>query len=75
MYRLDGVHRVDLAAREHEVLRLLAHGRSNRETAEVLVITENTAANHVRSILLKIGAANRTQAVRRASARGWLETG
>jgi DNA-binding CsgD family transcriptional regulator len=36
------------------------------------VITENTAANHVRSILLKTGATNRTQAVRHASSRGWL---
>jgi DNA-binding CsgD family transcriptional regulator len=64
-----------LTVREHEVLRLLAEGRSNREIAETLVITENTAANHVRSILLKTGAANRTQAVRHASSQGWLPAG
>jgi DNA-binding NarL/FixJ family response regulator len=54
------------------VLQLLAEGRSNREIAEMLVIAENTAANHVRSILLKTGAANRTQAASRAISRGWL---
>jgi DNA-binding CsgD family transcriptional regulator len=61
-----------LTAREHDVLQLLAEGRSNREIAEMLVIAENTAANHVGSILLKTGAANRTQAASRAISRGWL---
>ncbi len=51
-----------LTDREVEVLRLLAGGLSNREIGERLYISTNTAANHVRSILLKTGAANRTQA-------------
>ena len=51
-----------LTDREVEVLRLLAAGMSNREIGERLYISSNTAANHVRSILLKTGAANRTQA-------------
>jgi DNA-binding NarL/FixJ family response regulator len=51
-----------LTKREVEVLRLLAAGLSNRAIGERLCITPNTAANHVRSILLKTGAANRTQA-------------
>ena len=51
-----------LTEREVEVLRLLAAGLSNRAIGERLYISTNTAANHVRSILLKTGAANRTQA-------------
>ncbi|HME17170.1 MAG TPA: LuxR C-terminal-related transcriptional regulator, partial [Mycobacterium sp.] len=54
---LDG-----LTDREVEVLRLLAAGLSNRAIGERLYISSNTAANHVRSILIKTGAANRTQA-------------
>ncbi|BBX98886.1 ATP-binding protein [Mycobacterium lacus] len=51
-----------LTEREVEVLRLLAAGLSNRAIGERLYISTNTAANHVRSILIKTGAANRTQA-------------
>ncbi len=51
-----------LTEREVEVLRLLAEGLSNRAIGERLFISTNTAANHVRSILIKTGAANRTQA-------------
>src|SRR5205823_1711416 len=51
-----------LSEREVEVLRLLTAGLSNQEIGERLHISANTAANHVRSILMKTGAANRTQA-------------
>jgi DNA-binding CsgD family transcriptional regulator len=51
-----------LTDREVEVLRLLAAGLSNRAIGERLYISTNTAANHVRSILIKTKAANRTQA-------------
>ncbi|MBV9359179.1 MAG: response regulator transcription factor [Chloroflexi bacterium] len=51
-----------LSDREVDVLRLLASGLSNAEIGARLYISANTAANHVRSILLKTGAANRTQA-------------
>ena len=44
------------------MLRLLAGGLSNQEIGARLHISANTAANHVRSILMKTGAANRTQA-------------
>lgn len=57
----DG-HPDGLTSREVEVLGLLAAGLSNREIAERLYISPNTAANHVRSILMKTRAANRTQA-------------
>jgi DNA-binding CsgD family transcriptional regulator len=51
-----------LTARELDVLRLVVEGLSNREIGERLHISANTAANHVRSILTKTGAGNRTQA-------------
>lgn len=55
-------HPDGLTDREVEVLGLLAAGLSNREIADRLYISPNTAANHVRSILMKTRAANRTQA-------------
>ncbi len=62
-----------LTAREIDVLRLISRGRSNRDIAAELRITENTAANHVRSILIKTGAANRTQVAMMAVARHWVD--
>jgi DNA-binding CsgD family transcriptional regulator len=61
-----------LTARERQVLGLLGQGMSNRRIAGQLHITENTTANHVRSILMKTGAANRTQAAMFASSHGLL---
>jgi DNA-binding CsgD family transcriptional regulator len=51
-----------LTAREQEVLRLLAEGRSNREIAAALFIAPKTASVHVSNILGKLGAASRTEA-------------
>lgn len=51
-----------LTEREVEVLRLIAKGRSNRQIAEELFITENTVANHVKNVLSKTQSANRTEA-------------
>jgi NarL family two-component system response regulator LiaR len=51
-----------LSGREMEVLRLLAQGKSNREIAEQLVITELTVRTHVSNILGKLHLASRTQA-------------
>jgi DNA-binding CsgD family transcriptional regulator/tetratricopeptide (TPR) repeat protein len=65
--RADG-----LTVRETEVLVLLGKGHSNREIAKRLVISENTTANHVRSVLLKTGSVNRTQAAMYAAAQGLL---
>jgi DNA-binding CsgD family transcriptional regulator/tetratricopeptide (TPR) repeat protein len=62
-----------LTVRELDVLRLVAEGRSNREIGERLFISQNTAANHVRSILLKTGAANRTGAAIYAAEHDLLE--
>jgi LuxR family transcriptional regulator, regulator of acetate metabolism len=52
-----------LTSREHEVLRLLAEGASNASIAARLVISEATVKSHVRHILRKLRAANRTEAV------------
>ncbi len=51
-----------LTERELDVLRLVAEGRSNREIAEQLVITEMTVRTHVSNILSKLHLASRTQA-------------
>ena len=51
-----------LTEREIEVLRLLAHGQSNKEIARNLVIGEKTVKTHVSNILGKLGVPSRTQA-------------
>jgi non-specific serine/threonine protein kinase len=50
-----------LTPREREVAALIAHGRSNRQTAQTLVITERTVAAHIEHILDKLGFATPTQ--------------
>jgi LuxR family transcriptional regulator, maltose regulon positive regulatory protein len=59
-----------LSAREMEVLRLLAAGRSNAEIALKLVITLNTTKKHLSNIFGKLAVANRRDAVRRAREMG-----
>jgi DNA-binding CsgD family transcriptional regulator len=63
----DSAAPANLTAREVEVIELVARGLSNREIGARLFISTNTAANHVRSILMKTGATNRTQAARFAT--------
>ena len=55
-----------LTSREHEVLEMLAAGRSNQAIARELVVTLDTVKKHVGHVLGKLGAANRTEAVARA---------
>jgi two-component system, NarL family, response regulator LiaR len=52
---------LQLTEREGEVIRLVAHGQSNREIAKALVISEKTAKAHISNILGKLGLDDRTQ--------------
>ena len=61
-----------LTAREVEVLQLLAEGLPNKSIATRLGISDQTVKFHVASICGKLGAANRTQAVRLAVRRGLI---
>jgi DNA-binding NarL/FixJ family response regulator len=61
-----------LTPREHQVLELLAEGLSNKRIAEQLHISDQTVKFHVAAICAKLGAANRTDAVRRALRRGLI---
>lgn len=62
-----------LTIREVQVLCMVAEGRSNQEIANSLFRSVNTVANHVRHILAKIGAANRTEAAAFAARHGLLK--
>jgi DNA-binding NarL/FixJ family response regulator len=61
-----------LTEREMDVMRAIAAGRSNREIAEQLVITEGTVKNHVSNLIAKLGVRDRTQALIRARELGLL---
>ena len=60
--RADADSESPLTEREHDVLELVATGRTNKEIAAVLNITENTVRAHLRNILDKLHLSNRVQA-------------
>jgi DNA-binding NarL/FixJ family response regulator len=62
-----------LSLREVEVLRLIASGKANKLIASDLAITEETVKGHVKNILSKLGASDRTHAVTIALKRGIIE--
>ena len=68
-------HAVDdlLSDREIEILRGVARGRPNKIIAAELAISENTVKNHIKSILSKLDADDRTHAVTIALRRGYIE--
>jgi DNA-binding NarL/FixJ family response regulator len=68
----DGYEVEQLTPREVQVLELLAEGMSNKAIAARLGISDQTVKFHVASISGKLGAANRTDAVRRAVRRGLI---
>lgn len=62
-----------LTAREIEVLRWLAHGKTSRDTAAILGISADTVNFHVKNATAKLGAANKTAAAVRAVVLGLLD--
>jgi len=60
----------ELTEREHEILGLIAHGRTNDQIAEQLVVSIKTVRNHVSTIFSKLQVADRAQAVVRARDAG-----
>jgi DNA-binding CsgD family transcriptional regulator len=67
----EALERLELTARELEVMALLAAGRTNREIAAELVISDKTASVHVSHILAKLGVRNRVEAASMAHALGF----
>ncbi len=63
----------DLTPRESEVLRLIAAGKSNREIARALFVSEATVKTHVNRIFAKTGSRDRTQAMRYAYTHGYAD--
>jgi DNA-binding NarL/FixJ family response regulator len=63
----------ELTPREAEVLHLIADGRSNREIARALFVSEATVKTHVNRIFAKTGSRDRAQAIRYAYTHGYAE--
>ena len=61
-----------MTPRECDVLRLASAGTSTAEIADQLCLTVGTVRNHISSIINKIGARNRVDAIRIADKAGWL---
>jgi DNA-binding NarL/FixJ family response regulator len=61
-----------LSPRELQVLRQLKQGGTNRQIADALCLSEDTVKTHMKSILSKLGATDRTQAVVIALQRGFI---
>lgn len=69
----DRLARPEPSPREREVLALIAKGRSNKEVASDLGLSEDTVKRHVSNLMAKLGAQDRTQAVTEALRRGLIE--
>ncbi len=65
----------ELTAREREVLVLIADGATNKEIAAKLVVSDNTARNHVSHILSKLGFSRRSEAAAYAVKKGLVKDG
>jgi two-component system, NarL family, response regulator len=69
----ESMARPELSERELQVLHYMALGRSNKEIGQVLYISENTVKGHVKSILTKLDAIGRTEAIAIANRRGIIQ--
>ena len=59
----EKIKKLDISDREYEVLQKISEGLSNKEIAEHLFVTESTVKTHVSSLLVKLNAKRRTQAI------------
>ena len=66
----DSMAQPELSQRELQILRQMAVGKTNKEIGQILYISEYTVKNHVKSILKKLNAMGRTEAIAIASGRG-----
>jgi DNA-binding NarL/FixJ family response regulator len=66
----EGVTRVQLTPREMSTLRLMADGKSNKEIASELSISDRTVKTHLGHLFEKLGVASRTEAIKVATKRG-----
>jgi two-component system NarL family response regulator len=62
-----------LSAREIDVLKLMAKGKSNKEIGSALFISEGTVKSHVKAIFAKMNVVSRTEAVATATRRGLIQ--
>lgn len=69
----EHVGETPLTAREVEVLRHLAGGNRNRDIAEILCVSEDTVKAHIKHVMEKLSASDRTQAVAIAVRRGFIQ--
>jgi two-component system, NarL family, response regulator len=69
----ESMARPELSDRELQVLGYVANGRSNKEISKILCISENTVKAHVKSLLTKLHAIGRTEAIAIAMQRGLIK--
>ncbi len=63
---------VTMTAREKEVLRWTAEGKTAYEIGQILIVSERTVNFHINNVVAKLGASNKTQAAVKAAALGML---
>ncbi len=69
----ESIARPQLSKRERQVLQYLVNGRSNKEIAQILYISEHTAKAHVKSIMTKLNADSRTEVIAIATKHGLIK--